>query len=53
MNENMKKIVNAATPAVCAVALTLSVVAFANSNAELLLQLLSLHRLQQHQLVSQ
>ena len=33
MNENMKKIVNAATPAVCAVALTLSVVAFANSNA--------------------
>ena len=29
----MKKIVNAATPAVCAVALTLSVVAFANSNA--------------------
>ena len=33
MNENMKKIVNAATPAVCAVALTLSVVAFAKTNA--------------------
>ena len=33
MNENMKKIVNVATPAVCAVALTLSVVAFANTNA--------------------
>jgi len=29
----MKKIVNVATPAVCAVALTLSVVAFANTNA--------------------
>jgi Do/DeqQ family serine protease len=33
MNENMKKIVNVATLAVCAVALTLSVVAFANTNA--------------------
>ena len=33
MNENMKKIVNVATPAVCAVALTLSVVAFAKTNA--------------------
>jgi len=33
MNENMKKIVNVATPAVCAVALVLSVVAFNKTNA--------------------
>ena len=33
MTENMKKIVNVATPAVCAVALTLSVVAFNKTNA--------------------
>ena len=33
MNANMKKIVNVATPAVCAVALALSVVAFSKSNA--------------------
>ena len=33
MNANMKKIVNVATPAVCAVALVLSVVAFNKTNA--------------------
>ena len=33
MNVNMKKIVNVATPAVCAVALVLSVVAFNKTNA--------------------
>ena len=33
MTENMKKIVNVATPAVCAVALVLSVAAFTKSNA--------------------
>ena len=33
MNENMKKIVNVATPAVCAVALVLSVAAFNKTNA--------------------
>jgi S1-C subfamily serine protease len=33
MNENMKKIVDVATPAVCAVALVLSVVAFNKTNA--------------------
>ncbi len=33
MNENMKKIVNVATPAVCAVALVLSVVAINKTNA--------------------
>ena len=33
MNENMKKIVNVATPAFCAVALVLSVAAFNKTNA--------------------
>ena len=33
MNENMKKIVNVATPAVCVVALVLSVAAISNTNA--------------------
>ena len=33
MNANMKKIVNVATPAVCVVALALSVVAFNKTNA--------------------
>ena len=33
MNENMKKIVNVATPAVCVVALALSVAAISNTNA--------------------
>ena len=33
MTENMKKIINVATPAVCAVALVLSVAAFTNTNA--------------------
>ena len=33
MTENMKKIVNVATPAVCAVALVLSVAAFTKTNA--------------------
>ena len=33
MNANMKKIVNVATPAVCVVALALSVVAFSKTNA--------------------
>ena len=33
MTDNMKKIVNVATPAVCAVALILSVAAFTNTNA--------------------
>ena len=33
MTENMKRIINVATPAVCAVALVLSVAAFTNTNA--------------------
>ena len=33
MTENMKKIINVATPAACAVALVLSVAAFSNTNA--------------------
>ena len=33
MTENMKKIVNVATPAICAVALVLSVAAFNKTNA--------------------
>ena len=33
MNKNMKKIVNVATPAVCVVALVLSVAAISNTNA--------------------
>ena len=33
MNENMKKIVNVATPAVCVVALVLSVAAISNTTA--------------------
>ena len=33
MTENMKKIINVATPAICAVALVLSVAAFTKTNA--------------------